>query len=117
MTPKKYRLIRELPGVKVGTELEDCGCSNYQCLSDGKGCWDFPENVRKDWLEEIDGKWRPSSLMRYFFPFPTDFSDPCDEAIWDGDHVDISRFEVNLVCRTKEEAIAKAEKMLEAIKE
>lgn len=61
--------------------------------------------------------WKPKERDRYFFPYINSGVVSADYTIWqDNCDIDKQRLEANMVCRTREEAIAKANKMLEAIK-
>jgi hypothetical protein len=71
--------------------------------------------------ETVEEKWKPAIGQEYFYPNPTfnrTFSGNryyC--SYWLNDSVDESRLEHNLVCKTKEEAQEKAEKMLAVLKD
>ena len=52
----------------------------------------------------------------YYYPIPSD-RDLWESRLWIGDNYDNSRFSRGLVCKTKEEAIDMAKKMLAVVKE
>ena len=62
--------------------------------------------------------WRPREGEKYYVPrIAIQPEDRHYYYYWDNDGVDIKRYDMGIVCKTKEEAIALTEKMLEAIKE
>lgn len=59
-------------------------------------------------------RWAPKYGETYYCPEPDDEPKYFSEK-WDGNELDNLLFSRNLVCKTKEEAIALAEKMLKAV--
>lgn len=60
--------------------------------------------------------WKPAVYDEYYYPIPSD-RDLWESRLWIGDNYDNSRFSRGLVCKTKEEAIDMAKKMLAVVKE
>ena len=62
--------------------------------------------------------WKPREGEKYYVPrIAIRPEDRHYYYYWDNDGVDIKRYDMGIVCKTKEEAIALTEKMLEAINE
>lgn len=76
---------------------------------DGK-VWDAEK------LEVMNLKWRPKTGEKYFVPSPT-MTDLFSLFTYEGDSQDRAILSRNIAFRTKEEAIACAERMLAAVKE
>lgn len=87
----------------------------------------FPTNYSSSdfvqWLTFIsepekrqEEKWKPARHRNYFVPLFGHKRQKYTSLLWSGDSVDKSYYEQGLVCKTPEEAIALAERMLEAIK-
>jgi len=69
-----------------------------------------------NWKESlVVKKWVPKKGDRYYVPSP-EYGSLWFSAFWYEDYLNRERFKNNLVCKTKEEAIEKAKKMLEAVK-
>ena len=60
--------------------------------------------------------WKPVVYDEYYYPIPSD-RDLWESRLWIGDNYDNSRFSRGLICKTKEEAIDMAKKMLAVVKE
>ena len=65
------------------------------------------------WIFPVE-KWTPEMDEDYYVPNITD-KDKNDTSVWVNDEMDNYRLANNLVCRTKEEAIALTDKMLGAV--
>ena len=62
--------------------------------------------------------WKPREGEKYYVPrIAIRPEDRHYYYYWDNDGVDIKRYDMGIVCKTKEEAVALTEKMLEAINE
>ena len=66
--------------------------------------------------EVVKLPWKPAVYDEYYYPIPSD-RDLWESRLWIGDNYDNSRFSRGLVCKTKEEAIDMAKKMLAVVKE
>ena len=79
-----------------------------------KVCY-FQQNAYQ--LEVTEEPWVPNKNENYFLPtigIELFFS---EELVWTDDDMDKRYLKLNLVCKTKEEALAKAQKMLDSIKD
>lgn len=66
--------------------------------------------------EIIKLPWRPQEDEKYYVPFiATKPMNMYDEYYWENDDVDIKRYRMGLVCKTKEEAVAMTKKILTAV--
>lgn len=102
---------------------------NYYRLTEEKGIEVSDDNA--DWEAAIAGvlkwllmgdvrivklSWKPAVHDEYYYPIPSN-RDLWGCGIWVDNNVDNSRLKHGLVFKTKEEAVAAAEKMLTAIQE
>lgn len=61
--------------------------------------------------------WKPQIDEKYYIPyFATRSGDMFEIYRWDNDGVDRKRYDMGIVCKTKEEAIALGQKMLAVAK-
>lgn len=68
-------------------------------------------------LEVTDEPWRPNFQDTYFIPFIGEGEADASGYVWGDYKSDNLRLKAGLVCKTKEEAITKAQKMLDSIKD
>lgn len=69
-------------------------------------------------LEVTEEPWMPREGERYYYPNTFDGTVGINETTWvAGNHGDNLRLKAGLVSKTKEEALAKAQKMLDSIKD
>lgn len=61
--------------------------------------------------------WKPNLNEMYYVPYINGAITNYTKSVWKNDEIDLLRYNANLVCRTKEEAIEKAKKMLAAVKD
>lgn len=62
--------------------------------------------------------WKPQEGEKYYIPYITTQQKGMHVTYyWKNDHIDIEHYRMGLVCKTKEEAIALTEKMLDTVKE
>lgn len=116
---KKYRLRKDTPTLKAGTILvPHRDYLTYLQVEgrDSSSMESFPIETRDEWLEDFCEKWVPKCGEIYYVPEPT-FSDLQIARAWFGDIIDNMFFRRNLVCKTSEEAIEKANKMLDVLEE
>ena len=117
------KVICDKLGVAIGERwLADNG-TEYQI--GGKGEL-FYKNSANTWVEsnywtpilsgEIKPKWRPKNGEKYYTP-DIKYIHPYNEAIWYNVEGDKHRLKHNLVFKTKEEAIDRANQILEMIME
>lgn len=66
---------------------------------------------------EIKKPWKPKEGDTYHFPNIWFGIPLTEEDEWEGDTRDRKRYEANMVCKTTDEALKKAEKMLAALRE
>ena len=99
----------------------------YKFTKDGVA---FYDNKLRTWYESVGALagiltgetevvklfWKPAVYDEYYYPIPSD-RDLWESRLWIGDNYDNSRFSRGLVCKTKEEAIDMAKKMLAVVKE
>ena len=99
----------------------------YKFTKDGVA---FYDNKLRTWYESVGAlagiltgetevvklPWKPAVYDEYYYPIPSD-RDLWESRLWIGDNYDNSRFSRGLVCKTKEEAIDMAKKMLAVVKE
>ena len=99
----------------------------YKFTKDGVA---FYDNKLRTWYESVGAlagiltgetevvklSWKPAVYDEYYYPIPSD-RDLWESRLWIGDNYDNSRFSRGLVCKTKEEAIDMAKKMLAVVKE
>ena len=99
----------------------------YKFTKDGVA---FYDNKLRTWYESVGVlagiltgetevvklSWKPAVYDEYYYPIPSD-RDLWESRLWIGDNYDNSRFSRGLVCKTKEEAIDMAKKMLAVVKE
>ena len=99
----------------------------YKFTKDGVA---FYDNELRTWYESVGAlagiltgetevvklPWKPAVYDEYYYPIPSD-RDLWESRLWIGDNYDNSRFSRGLVCKTKEEAIDMAKKMLAVVKE
>lgn len=88
--------------------------------SDNKNWFAAPINALNGLLlgenEIIKLPWRPQEDEKYYVPFiATKPMNMYDEYYWENDDVDIKRYRMGLVCKTKEEAVAMTKKILTAV--
>ena len=113
MPIKYYRLRKNLPAFKAGTEcyIEEAGnmvpCRGISYVIVHKDQLEENPNILTDWFEEINEstRWKPESNHMYCF-----IRDDCDVYydIWTGD-IDQKRFDLGNCFQTKEEAEKAAE--------
>ena len=111
-----YYLKRDLPTIKAGTEIEQGGADSLYWSP--VGCiehFHIPPEVRDDWIEERDGRWKPEYKSLFFVP---DFRQSAfvRSCFWYKDNEDEHYFILGLVCPTEESAHTLALRMLEALK-
>ena len=85
-------------------------------LSDNTGCWVMIgiDSLLNGYDEIILKHWRPNNGGYYYLPMLTpNVSDRYEMHRWDGGNFDKFWLNHGLVCKTKEEAIELAKKMLE----
>ena len=115
MDRKKVVKVRECKPKKCdvsdGTNLQCSVCvyQNYPCM--GRFC----ELGVKLWLEW--NKWKPKVGETYYVPKLDDYEADYIDIIWSDFPWDEVRYNAGFVCRTKEEALELAEKMLTVAKE
>ena len=99
----------------------------YKFTKDGVA---FYDNKLRTWYESVGAlagiltgetevvklPWKPKMRERYYYPIPSD-RDLWESCLWVGDNYDNNRFSRGLVCKTEEEAIDMAKKMLAVVKE
>ena len=99
----------------------------YKFTKDGVA---FYDNKLRTWYESVGAlagiltgetevvklPWKPAVYDEYYYPIPSD-RDLWESRLWIGDNYDNSRFSRGLICKTKEEAIDMAKKMLAVVKE
>lgn len=69
-------------------------------------------------LEVTEEPWRPKDGESYYYPNISEGKPKIDETTWlASNRGDNSRLKAGLVCKTKQEALAKAQKMLDFIKD
>jgi len=61
--------------------------------------------------------WKPEEDEIYYIPIVAGGTADYDYHYWNNEQIDLPRYNANLVCRTKEEALEKAEKMLAVVKD
>ena len=61
--------------------------------------------------------WKPKNDEGYYSPCVSEGIANYDYHYWNNEQIDLPRYNANLVCRTKEEALEKAKKMLAAVKD
>lgn len=61
--------------------------------------------------------WKPASGQDYYFPNTESGMAYATAATWGDTFNDLERYKTSMVCKTANEAVEKAEKMLEALKE
>lgn len=120
----------------LGLELEEVfridGDGHYFRLTDtglgmsmvlgNKGWFVAPINALNGLLlgenEIIKLPWRPQEDEKYYVPFiATKPINMYDEHYWLNEDIDMNRYRMGLVCKTKEEATAMTKKMLAVAKE
>jgi hypothetical protein len=69
-------------------------------------------------LEVTEEPWRPKPNELYFFPHIAEGKADSDQDSWDEkSNYSQSHLKNNMICKTEEEALAKAQKMLDSIKD
>ena len=121
----------ELEEVFKVTDDDSGKYHNYYKFTEKKGIEVSDDNVKWEadtagtlvlkWLligvaRIIKLPWKPAVYDEYYYPIPSD-RDLWESRLWIGDNYDNSRFSRGLVCKTKEEAIDMAKKMLAVVKE
>jgi len=72
--------------------------------------------ISSGWIFPVE-KWTPELGEEYYVPTPISIDNQhFYSTIWENDEIDNHRLANNVVCRTKEEAIALTDKMLGAMK-
>lgn len=114
---KRYKLKRDTPAFKAGTEcyIEEAGnmvpCRGISYVIVHKKQLKQNPNILDDWFEEIkeSNRWKPDENQKYYF---LDSNGLVYDSIWADDSIDHSRFEIGNCFQTKEEA----EKAVERLK-
>lgn len=127
--------VAELLEVELGEAFQIDNCRSvaemyYRLTEDGLEQSDTPNgewNEGDEWIlallltgeaDIIQLPWKPQEGEKYYVPRIA--IRPYDRHYcyyWDNSGVDIKRYDMGIVCKTPEEAIALTEKMLEAINE
>lgn len=68
-------------------------------------------------LEVTEEPWQPALNEKYFTPAVNSGTARASEISWNFSSVDIALFLAGFVCKTKEEAVLKSQKMLDSIKD
>lgn len=106
---KRYKLKKDLPAFKAGTEcyIEEAGnmvpCRGISYTIVHKDQLAKNPNILTDWFEEIKEptRWKPDESQKYYF---LDGGGFVYDNRWDDDSVDYGRFEIDNCFQTKEEA-------------
>lgn len=113
---KRYKLKRDTPAFKAGTEcyIEEAGnmvpCRGISYVIVHKKQLKQNPNIIDDWFEEIkeSNRWKPDENQKYYF---LDSNGLVYDSIWADDSIDHSRFEIGNCFQTKEEAEKAVEKL------
>lgn len=116
MPIKYYRLRKNLPAFKAGTEcyIEEAGnmvpCRGISYTIVHKDQLEKNPNILTDWFEEIDEstRWKPGLCCKYYL---SDSNGSIYDSFWSNDYIDRSRFEIGNCFQTKEEAERAVEKL------
>lgn len=116
MPIKYYRLRKNLPAFKAGTEcyIEEAGnmvpCRGISYTIVHKDQLEKNPNILTDWFEEINEStlWKPDEDQKYYL---LDSNGLVHGSIWADDSVDRIRFEIGNCFQTKEEAEKAVEKL------
>ena len=106
---KKYKLVKDLPAFKAGTEcyIEEAGnmvpCRGISYTIVHKDQLENNPNILTDWFEEIkeQTRWRPGLGQKYYF---VDSDGIVNNILWADDSIDNGRFEIGNCFKTEEEA-------------
>lgn len=111
----RVKVLMVSPDKKVF--LRSCTNVSLKNWETSVGDWLLVDQAeRNGWkLEGKAERWKPENVEEYFFPCPH-HSDVYGSCLWRQDEIDRFRMDNNLVFRTKEEAIAASEVMLDSIK-
>lgn len=97
-------------GLGIKRELED----KYWMMAP----FDILNNLLIAFYEIIKLPWRPQEDEKYYVPFiATKPINMYDEHYWLNEDIDMKRYRIGLVCKTKEEAVALTKKMLTVLQE
>ena len=105
---KKYKLVKDLPAFKAGTEcyIEEAGnmvpCRGISYTIVHKDQLEKNPNILTEWFEEIDEttRWKPEQDQEYYL---LDSNGLVHESVWADDSADRSRFEIGNCFQTEEE--------------
>ena len=111
---KRYKLKRDIPSFKAGTEcyIEEAGnmvpCRGISYTIVHKNQLEKNPNILTDWFEEVNESalWKPETSQKYYFLDSNGF---VYNSIWADDSIDHSRFEIGNCFQTEEEAERVAE--------
>lgn len=106
--PYAYRITEE-----KGIEVLDYDTNQWEDVYASKFKWLLTSDIK------IISQWKPKKNERYYSPFIAVLpEDRYQDALWDDNNViDRYRYQLGIVCKTKEEAIAMTNKMLAAVRE
>jgi hypothetical protein len=106
---KRYKLKRDTPAFKAGTEcyIEEAGnmvpCRGISYTIVHKDQLEKNPNILTDWFEEIEEstRWKPELGQKYYFLDSNGF---VYNSIWSDDSIDSNRSGISNCFQTKEEA-------------
>ena len=118
---QSFKIVDDTYGIRQSYYrlTEENGCE----ISSDNTSWATVSAEVLKWLIMGDVKisklpWKPREGEKYYVPrIAIRPEDRHYYYYWDNDGVDIKRYDMGIVCKTPEEAIALTEKMLEAINE
>lgn len=117
MPIKYYRLRKNLPAFKAGTEcyIEEAGnmvpCRGISYVIVHKDQLEKNPNILTDWFEEVNEstRWKPETEQKYYY---ADSDGSVDSDIWcDYSAIDDDRFDIGNCFKTEEEAEKAVEKL------
>lgn len=91
-----------------------CVYQNYPCM--GRFC-ELGVKLWLEWKADKMTKWKPEIGETYYIPCVLEFEPKCLDFVWNGFPWDRRRYAAGVICRTKDEAIELAQKMLAVAKE
>ena len=97
------------------TNLQCSACvyQNYPCM--GRFC-ELGVKLWLEWKADKMTKWKPKVGEAYYVPKLDDYKADYIDIVWSDFPWDDVRYNAGFVCRTKEEALELAEKMLDVAK-
>ena len=116
--------IAKMLGVEMGERFEIIGhgFDRYYFSDDGLFSECFDMALKETLSNILIGRskikklpWKPKVQEMYYSPYVGGGKADYTDSSWDNDDVDLARYDAGLVCRTKEEALEKAKKMLAAV--